>query len=109
MAQKANQRWKDNIRKQCLEHYGSECIWCGEKDVGMLTLDHVNNDGNFERKNLNVYWTWHHAVKTGFPNKYQILCMGCNAYKSWYGKLPESKKKLDIRIFSLSDYAKREK
>lgn len=99
-----NKRWRDNKKQQCLNHYGAECNWCGEKDVGTLTLDHVNNDGSIERENLGICWFWNHVVKQGFPNTYQILCMGCNAYKAWHGNLPESKRKLDIKVYSLAEY-----
>jgi len=98
-------QWKAKVKKQCLDHYGAECAWCGEKDLGLLTLDHVNNDGNLERKKLGICWMWHLVVKNGFPKSYQILCMGCNCYKAWHGRLPESKKRSEIKMFSLSDYA----
>lgn len=32
------------------DHYGWECACCGEAEPSFLTIDHVNNDGNYQRK-----------------------------------------------------------
>jgi hypothetical protein len=40
------------IKLECLDHYGGHSCPCGEKDMDVLTLDHVNNDGADHRREL---------------------------------------------------------
>ena len=64
---------------------GYKCACCGETEVMFLTIDHVNNDGNVERKaglyrgNGTAFYQW--LRKQGFPDGYQVLCMNCNVGK----------------------------
>ena len=69
---------------QVINHYGAECVCCGEKELLFLTIDHVNNDGNKHRKELNIrggynFYRW--VIENNFPDILQILCYNCN-----YGK-----------------------
>lgn len=69
--------------------YGPFCNCCGETNRVFLTIDHVNNDGNLERKK---YKTTSQLCKkiidAGFPNTYQILCYNCNNGKRLKGICP---------------------
>ena len=72
------------------------CQCCGEKEIDMLTLDHINNDGAHHRKfnpntgkNLVGY-----VIKNNFPDGYQVLCMNCNLSKS----KPRNKKRCVHKI-----------
>lgn len=51
----------------------------------MLTLDHVDNDGNEHRRNEPALrWAKHMyawIVKNGFPTNFQVLCYNCNISK----------------------------
>ena len=66
--------------------YGGKCACCGESESKFLSIDHVNNDGNIRRKEMQygvggngggikLYAT---IISEGFPDTYQILCMNCN-------------------------------
>ena len=61
------------------------CECCGETRLIRLSLDHENNDGGIERKELNVGPTgtthlviFRKIIKDGFPPGYQVQCMNCN-------------------------------
>jgi hypothetical protein len=69
------------IKKDAYDAYGNACNCCGEKDPLFLSIDHINNDGNKQRKIDGIcsgvglyYWLKRH----GYPENYQILCYNCN-------------------------------
>ena len=82
------------LKIQIIQQYSegsNACNCCGEKMIEFLSLDHIFNDGNLERKNkpyntAGTYW-YKKLQKLGFPRKdrYQILCYNCNLAKSFYG------------------------
>jgi len=50
---------------------------CGVTDIDMLTLDHINNDGNTDRKVRGVGSVIYcRLVRDGYPSGFQTLC--CN-------------------------------
>lgn len=57
------------------------CRWCGQGDIDVLCIDHVDNDGAEHRKKIGhsaVGW-W--LTKNGYPPGFQVLCYNCNAKK----------------------------
>jgi|ERR1017187_1899893 hypothetical protein len=82
----SNAVWNQRARNACLNHYGRVCACCGETDMRFLTLDHVNGDGNAQRKthtSLNLVQVLVKQVReTGiWPNDLQTLCYNCNMAK----------------------------
>lgn len=81
------EQWGKRNRKalndQLLQIYGSKCACCGESNRVFLTLDHINGDGNAERKALKNRQggCLGKAIREPDKSKYQILCYNCN-----YGK-----------------------
>ena len=73
------------IRKIVLEYYGGKCICCGESESQFLALDHKNNDGRKERRQLKLEGGgenfYRYVVNQNFPNRYQLLCHNCNFSK----------------------------
>jgi hypothetical protein len=73
----------ERIKLEVLTHYGKNgqllCCWngCTITDVDMLSIDHVNNDGNIDRKSG---WTgsgrrlYAKLKKQNYPDGYQTLC-----------------------------------
>jgi len=59
------------------------CNNCGEQDIDVLCVDHVNGGGHQEhlrlKRNGSSFYGW--LVKSGYPNGYQILCYNCNKKK----------------------------
>jgi len=58
-----------------------KCNCCGETMLEFLALDHIDNNGNEERKRLgNIKGTafYKYLVDNGYPKGYQVLCFNCN-------------------------------
>jgi hypothetical protein len=75
-------------RKQIvLAHYGingvANCVRCGNGNIGVLTIDHINGGGNAHRKQIGgsaghiYYW----LMNQYFPEGYQTMCMNCQWLK----------------------------
>jgi hypothetical protein len=75
-------------RRQVLDHYGTMCACCGEKQAQFLCIDHVNNDGNVHRKTLQTNNIYRWLLRNDFPVGFQVLCFNCNMAKAIYGKCP---------------------
>ena len=76
---------------------GCKCCWCGEHDITVLTIDHINNNGASHRKNNpelgrgGRIYDW--LKKNNYPSGYQVLCFNCNFVKFLNnGILPENRK-----------------
>lgn len=71
-------------RKIALEKLGNKCVRCGFNDPRALQIDHKNNDGYKQRKEMNVR-KFHKILLTmateELKNKYQLLCANCNWIK----------------------------
>jgi len=77
---------RHKIKVIVLTHYGNgklKCIQCGESRLACLSIDHINNNGNQDRKNKKLYGSnFQKMLKyTGFPLGYQTLCMNCQFVK----------------------------
>ena len=83
-----NRDYRLRLKTEVLTHYGPkgklQCSWagCKIKDLDMLTLDHVNNDGKQHRSLLHRGGT-SGGPKTlvdvrrrGYPEGFQTLCGG---------------------------------
>jgi hypothetical protein len=85
-------RAKAKVR--CFKAYGGcHCCWCGEQDMIVLTIDHINNDGDIHRRKINSVWIYSWLKKHNYPKGFQILCFNCNYAKTQNnGVLPENRK-----------------
>jgi len=83
---KQYQKWK----KMVLKHYGGDppkCANCGYNNINCLEIDHLNNEGTTQRRELfgsqggsgTRFYRW--LIKNNFPPGYQILCKNCNWLK----------------------------
>jgi len=89
--------YKQRLKLQCFEAYGGPvCACCGETELSFLTLDHVHNNGNHERRKLcgtnlrgGGHTYYQHLKNQGFPQKgYQVLCHNCQWGKKLCGTCP---------------------
>ena len=75
---------KEKLKIETFEAYGGvRCSCCGETELWVLCLDHINNDGWEERARLNNtggYKFYRYLRKLGYPDKdrYRVLCANCN-------------------------------
>lgn len=80
------------IREDVFRAYGGECACCGETELSMLQLDHVNNDGAEHRRQLGCRtagWTFYaRLIKLGYPTEppLQVLCGSCHFSKTLLGE-----------------------
>lgn len=82
-----------NRRKAVFDLYGGKCSCCGEDQWEFLTIDHVNGNGNKERKaGFKIYHLRKKLLIDGKPNpEYRVLCMNCNFAKGIHGYCPHEK------------------
>ena len=78
------------IQSEGIKEYGSKCVCCGEHRPKFLTIDHINNDGASERRELNHRFgnkqrytgkkLWALLKSLGYPkDRYRLLCFNCNS------------------------------
>lgn len=84
-----------NKRKENKEliynYFGCKCAVCGETDIVVMTLDHIDGDGYLDKKSENgkkqITPTWYaklvKRIKAGQPleRNLQMLCFNCHAKK----------------------------
>lgn len=83
---KANyKKYRWNLKIEVLTYYSVDdkpkCSVCGEQDIRVLCIDHIDGDGANQRKELNLHggWAFYQWLRSnGFPDGYQVLCMNCN-------------------------------
>jgi len=84
----SHQRAKNRLKEQIYAHYGKRCVCCDETMLEFLTIDHVNGDGNIDRRNnLRGNSLYKKIINEGFSEDYQILCMNCNFGKKMTGTI----------------------
>lgn len=68
------------VRNQLWTRFGKRCKRCGCTDERVLTIDHVQNDGNARRRQgENTFRAMCQAVYWGDDGvHFQILCRNCN-------------------------------
>jgi hypothetical protein len=73
------------MRQSLLDFFGGKCVRCGISDPRALHIDHVNGDGNKERKIGKGSKRDQYALVQSDPEsartKYQLLCANCNTVK----------------------------
>lgn len=77
---RASRKYRMKIKSQCFTHYGGnppKCACCGESQYEFLSIDHINNDGAKQRRELNGMNIYLWLIKHDFPEGYQVLCMNC--------------------------------
>jgi len=73
-------------RKLIIQLLGGKCVKCGFSDWRALQIDHINGDGNTERKKQKspscIYKMIFESINLK-ENKYQLLCANCNWIKRY--------------------------
>lgn len=80
-------RNRELLKNDVLAAYGEVCRCCGVTDKRVLTIDHPNNDGASERRDLGKGGTpfYRRLRNSGFPAGYQVLCFNCNCGRAANG------------------------
>lgn len=84
-------RWeRERLKTDILNHYSGGkmcCANCGFSDTRALQVDHIENNGAEERRELfgnrlfagNRFYRW--VRRNNYPTGYAILCANCNIIK----------------------------
>jgi len=69
------------VKRLVINQYGGQCQFCGETNIDVLTIDHVNGGGrrhlrSIGRKAGSSFYRW--LRDNGFPNGFRVLCFNCN-------------------------------
>lgn len=59
------------------------CVWCGQADIDVLCLDHVNNDGANHRRTRRTANIYRYVCMNDYPEGFQVLCFNCNIKKEF--------------------------
>jgi len=89
---KSKWKYRDELKAKAIAFYSngtSACVWCGFNDLDALCLDHINDDGAADRKELKISGrgngsgsrTYEALASRGWPSGYQVLCANCNMIK----------------------------
>lgn len=57
------------------------CRHCGQGDIDVLNVDHVNNDGKTHRQKVPTSNAIRWIIQNDYPQGFQILCANCNLKK----------------------------
>lgn len=75
-----SKKYRQDIKKKCMDRYGGECGCCGENRLSFLAIDHTNGCGNIHRKQINrrgtAFYKW--LIGNNFPDGFRVLCYNCN-------------------------------
>src|SRR5258708_11774773 len=66
-----------------INKYGGHCQGCGTDELAVLSIDHINDDGNLERNGRGgrIYWE---LKRNPLRDDLQVLCMNCQWRKRLY-------------------------
>ena len=79
------------LKVKAMMHYSNPqgsfiCNNCGEQDIDVLTIDHIDGKGKEHRKKdknaKNNFYQW--LQQNEYPKGYQVLCWNCNIKKSLF-------------------------
>lgn len=80
------------VRTTLIAAYGGCCACCGEDIYEFLAIDHINNDGAEERRELHQTSILNRLYRElpSLDARYQILCHNCNVAKANWGACPHT-------------------
>lgn len=87
---KVKRRFGIRLRQALLSRFGSRCRCCHETEPAFLTLDHVRDDGNKDRRDGGNAYSLYRRILTGREDlaRFQLLCWNCNLAKAHHGRCP---------------------
>jgi hypothetical protein len=92
-----NRDWARDVRNKqhrerrlrVIKAYGDRCVCCGETNLEFLCIDHINGNGNADRK-IHGWGSkfYSYLIREGFPEGFRVLCHNCNHSMGSYGYCP---------------------
>jgi hypothetical protein len=86
--------YRKKVRAGVIEKYGGECECCNEDTIEFLAIDHKNQDGHQERRELygsnsGSSYSWYLKLqREDVREDLRVLCHNCNIAISMYGRCP---------------------
>lgn len=81
--EKVKQLDKNRKRRiKLLDLYGGKCACCGENNPYFLSIDHINRDGNIERKKKGGKFSYSTIIRR---DDLRLLCFNCNCGRELTG------------------------
>ena len=72
-------KFHQKVKIEVSKHYGSKCSCCGETNINLLTIHHINGRKtlNKEDKYTGIHlWIW--LRSNNYPEVFRLLCYNCN-------------------------------
>lgn len=89
------------LRSEVVQGYGQLCQCCGETRIEFLNVDHVQNNGAYERRVLKRQQDslYYFIIRNNFPPEYRLLCWNCNCARGILGYCPhEVERSLEVSL-----------
>ena len=76
-----HKEWRTKLRCEVIDHYGRQCVCCGEKHLEFLTIDHIGGEGKKQKKQIGIgngtaFYCW--IKRNNYPDTLRVLCYNCN-------------------------------
>lgn len=79
-------KYRRERKETVLRTYGGECAYCRTKELAILSIDHINDDGFRDRKKSGLETNSYAALLKGLKRSdLQVLCLSCQWRKRAYG------------------------
>ncbi len=96
-------RAKNKLKAEVFARYcnGDVKCTCGQDNIDLLTIDHVNGGGNKHRKEMGIktagyaFYRW--LYKNSYPEGFQVLCWNCNFKKRLQEMAPKNPDKRQLQ------------
>ncbi|RDJ35314.1 MAG: hypothetical protein DWQ19_10900 [Crenarchaeota archaeon] len=82
---------RENLKIEIFNHYCNcniECKNCGQNQLHLLTVDHVNGGGSQHKRRIKNLYSW--IKRNNFPEGFQVLCWNCQFRKKNEEAKPEN-------------------
>ena len=90
--------YHSKIRQEVIQKYGNKCACCGESNWQFLAIDHINQNGGEERKELygsqsgNSNSWFLKLRREPIRNDLRVLCHNCNMAVFQFGVCPHEQR-----------------
>jgi len=79
---RGSRNWNKRLKRTVISYYGGVCECCGEDNIDLLTIDHINGNGAKHRRSIptntngSAFYRW--LRNSNYPGGFRVLCFNCN-------------------------------